>query len=197
MLAPSASPGGAGRAFGAELAIQARASICPSSRCHAALTRWHLSPGGTLCASGSSAVEYPPDVGGVGDQAARLAAALASRGHDVQVVTSARNRAPSPRSRPPPARGGAAATRPAGPAVLPAVLPAVRRWDWRLFALLPRLAREGRWDVLHLQYQPGAFQLDGTINLLPAGCGAGATPRRSSPPSTTCACPTSSPRPAG
>ena len=125
--------------------------------------------------------EYPPDVGGVGDQAARLAEALVSRGHDVQVVTSARNRSG--------ARPGG------GPAP---VLPAVRRWDWRLFALLPRLAREGRWDVLHLQYQPGAFQLDGTINLLPGWlAAAGATPRRSSPPSTTCACPTSSPRPAG
>ena len=108
--------------------------------------------------------EYPPDVGGVGDQAARLAAELASGGHDVQVVTSARNRsAPIPVAAPTGAAGAPPAPRPPGPAVLPAV----RRWDWRLFALLPRLAREGRWDVLHLQYQPGAFQLDGTINLLP------------------------------
>jgi glycosyltransferase involved in cell wall biosynthesis len=100
--------------------------------------------------------EYPPDVGGVGDQAARLAAELAGRGHTVQVLTTAREGA---------AREGAA---PTGGAPGPEVLPLVRRWDWRLFALLPRFARAGRWDVLHVQYQPGAFRLDGAINLAPA-----------------------------
>ncbi|HVG98087.1 MAG TPA: glycogen/starch synthase, partial [Chloroflexota bacterium] len=62
--------------------------------------------------------EYPPDVGGVGDQAARLAAELASGGHDVQVVTSARNRsAPIPVAAPTGAAGAPPAPRPPGPAV--------------------------------------------------------------------------------
>jgi glycosyltransferase involved in cell wall biosynthesis len=109
--------------------------------------------------------EYPPDVGGVGDQAAHLAAALAAQGHDVQVVTTYRERlAPDPAAAASGAAGGAQMAATPGPEVLPVV----RRWDWRLFALLPRLARAGPWDVLHLQYQPGAFRLDGTVNLLPA-----------------------------
>ena len=47
----------------------------------------------------------------------------------------------------------------------------IRRWDWRLLRQVPRLAREGAWDVLHIQYQPGAFQLRGAIHLLPSWIG--------------------------
>jgi glycosyltransferase involved in cell wall biosynthesis len=96
--------------------------------------------------------EYPPDVGGVGDQAARLARELVGRGHTVQVVTTV---------------GPEHEVAGAGEGPGPVVLRAVPRWDWRLFTLLPRLARAGAWDVLHIQYQPGAFRLHGAINLAP------------------------------
>jgi glycosyltransferase involved in cell wall biosynthesis len=100
--------------------------------------------------------EYPPDVGGVGDQAARLARELVARGHSVQVVTTV---------------GPEHEVAGAGDGPEPVVLRAVPRWDWRLFTLLPRLAREGSWDVLHLHYQPGAFRLHGAINLAPGWLG--------------------------
>jgi polysaccharide biosynthesis protein PslF len=101
--------------------------------------------------------EYPPDVGGVGDQAARLAQELVARGHAVQVVTTA------------PA-GASPAPAPPGDSN-PLVLRVIARWDWRLLREVPRLAGEGGWDVLHIQYQPGAFQLRGAIHLLPSWIG--------------------------
>jgi hypothetical protein len=70
--------------------------------------------------------EYPPDVGGVGDHSARLARELAALGHQVDVVTSARPAPPD-----------------AGTAVR--VRPVVRRWDWRIWWLVPRLARRAGW----------------------------------------------------
>ncbi|MGH2351158.1 MAG: glycosyltransferase family 4 protein, partial [Chloroflexota bacterium] len=103
--------------------------------------------------------EYPPDVGGVGDHAARLAHELAASGHAVQVVTSARRG-----YRPCLLTGGRG-----GPTGLPwpQDMRIVQRWDWRIFFALPRLARRERWDVLHIQYQPGAYTLHLAINLLP------------------------------
>jgi polysaccharide biosynthesis protein PslF len=101
--------------------------------------------------------EYPPHVGGVGDQAARLARELVARGHTVQVVTTSSS---GPHTSPAPPGDDQ-----------PLVLRVIRRWDWRLLRQVPRLAREGGWDVLHIQYQPGAFQLRGAIHLLPSWIG--------------------------
>lgn len=127
--------------------------------------------------------EYPPDAGGVGDHTNRLAHALAARGHAVQVVTTAgrgtgaaattvgsgtqpSGRGPGGRGAQPPAAvpetGDSVARR-----LLPRVSRAVARWDWRILALIPRIARREAWDVLHIQYQPGAFALHPAINLLP------------------------------
>lgn len=121
--------------------------------------------------------EYPPDVGGVGDHTCRLAGELTARGHMVQVVTTAVHSRPG--------AGGAG-----GPGGLPQpeVWRAISRWDWRILATLPRLARRGAWDVLHIQYQTGAYALHPAINLLPGwlarvhpGGGAG-DGRRTGPP---------------
>jgi glycosyltransferase involved in cell wall biosynthesis len=104
---------------------------------------------------GLVSAEYPPDVGGVGDHTARLAAELAIRGHAVDVVTSAA-RARSVPPVPPPG-----STRPVEP------LRVVSRWDWRILGTIPRLASDRGWDVLHIQYQTGAYGLHPAINLLP------------------------------
>ncbi|MCX7623749.1 MAG: glycosyltransferase family 4 protein [Thermomicrobium sp.] len=89
--------------------------------------------------------EYPPLRGGVGDCTARLGDALASRGWSVQVVT-----------RPLPARTDDA---------LP--IREVSGWGWELRQALRELRSAGWGGVVHLQYQAGAFDLQGRIALLP------------------------------
>jgi glycosyltransferase involved in cell wall biosynthesis len=86
--------------------------------------------------------EYPPDVGGVADYTACLRGALAERGVDVAVLT---------RGRPAPPEAG--------------VYRRVSRWDARALADLAR--RTPRGGVVHLQYQPAAFDLRGEICLAP------------------------------
>ncbi len=100
---------------------------------------------------GMISAEYPPAVGGVGDQTARLAQELVAVGHTVHVVTSAGP--PQPLD--------------LGPG-RPRVIRCVRRWDWCILTTLPRLARRSAWDVLHIQYQTAAYGLHPAINLLPA-----------------------------
>ena len=96
---------------------------------------------------GLVSAEFPPAVGGVGDHTARLAQELTHAGQDVDVLTSA---APSS-----PALEGAT------------ILRAVRAWDARIWWQVPRIARRRGWDVLHIQYQPAAYALNGAINALP------------------------------
>ena len=106
---------------------------------------------------GLVSAEYPPSVGGVGDHTARLGEELAALGHDVEVLTSASPAAPK------------VATAPRALAVT--VLREVRKWDWRILWQIPRIARERRWDVLHIQYQPAAYGLHGAVNVLPGVAG--------------------------
>jgi glycosyltransferase involved in cell wall biosynthesis len=105
---------------------------------------------------GLVSAEFPPAVGGVGDHTARLASELVGRGHAVDVLTSQGTTVAAPDDR----AGGAR------------VLRLVRRWDWRIFGLVARLARAQQWDVLHVQYQPGAYGLHPAITLLPRWLGA-------------------------
>jgi glycosyltransferase involved in cell wall biosynthesis len=59
----------------------------------------------------------------------------------------------------------------------PAVCPAIRRWDWGSWRHLGALLRDLRPDVVHLQYQTGAFGMHPSVNLLPLalrGLGPGA-----------------------
>ncbi|MCX2727138.1 glycosyltransferase [Thermomicrobium sp. 4228-Ro] len=89
--------------------------------------------------------EYPPLRGGVGDYTARLAEALTDHGWSVTVVT-----------RPSPDRT--------------ATSPAIRvttGWGWRLREILQELYAQGWRGIVHLQYQAGAFDLQGRIALLP------------------------------
>jgi polysaccharide biosynthesis protein PslF len=85
--------------------------------------------------------EYPPDVGGLADYTAYLRRALAARGVHVEVLTRARG--PSESS----------------------VHRSVHRWNARSLAHLVRLAP--RHGIVHLQYQPAAFDLLGDMCLVP------------------------------
>lgn len=100
---------------------------------------------------GLISAEYPPRTGGVGDHTARLAHELRGLGHGVQVVTSYGTNSPDDDNL---ARGSR-------------VQRIVDRWDWRILFSLPRLAIRQAWDVAHIQYQPGAYALNGAICLLP------------------------------
>lgn len=86
--------------------------------------------------------EYPPMPGGVGDYTANLRMALAAMGSRT-VVLSSRG-----------ARGEGVST--------------VRRWGWPSVASVLRLAKRGRVDVIHIQYQAGAFGMHPALNAMPS-----------------------------
>ena len=90
--------------------------------------------------------EYPPLRGGVADYTQRLVGALRALDVVPSVLTSQR-----------------AATEPQNPSVLPHV----RRWDRSIWRLVAQSAQRQRWDLVHIQYQPAAYELRAAINLLP------------------------------
>jgi glycosyltransferase involved in cell wall biosynthesis len=101
--------------------------------------------------------ESPPDQGGVGDYAARLSEALATLGVPVGVLTRRRPGLPVHRSY----RSGDA-----GIAV--PVHARVETWDARAWRQVCRaLARLGPRPLLHIQFQAGAYDLGGSVHLLP------------------------------
>lgn len=87
--------------------------------------------------------EYPPQPGGVGDYTARLGEALARRGHTISTITSAAN-----------VRGSGA-------------LHPIGSWGWRSWREVAGALERIRPDVLHIQYQTGAYGMHPAINLLP------------------------------
>jgi glycosyltransferase involved in cell wall biosynthesis len=87
----------------------------------------------------------------VGDHASRLADGLRGAGHAVQIVTSMGASMPGDEYS---GRGSR-------------VDRIVDRWDWRILLTLPRVAIRQAWDVVHIHYQPGAYDLQGAICLLP------------------------------
>ncbi len=91
--------------------------------------------------------EYPPMRGGVADYTAIIGDNLAKLGVDVTVLTS--RRADD-------GRDGAVR-----------VDPSVATWSWRCWSDLARHARQFRPDLIHVQYQTGAFDLQIGINLWP------------------------------
>jgi glycosyltransferase involved in cell wall biosynthesis len=95
--------------------------------------------------------EYPPTRGGVGDYTSCLARALAQQAVRCSVITSyvpgARRAPPSPFD--------------------PRVCPAIRSWSWSSWGHLRALLRDLQPDVLHVQYQTGAFGMHPSVNLLP------------------------------
>jgi glycosyltransferase involved in cell wall biosynthesis len=91
--------------------------------------------------------EYPPQPGGVGDYTARLAAALCALGHKVRVLTSGL----------PGAKG----------TTEPQASRRVRDWGFGCWRAVQAAVEESGADLLHIQYQAGAYQLKGAVNLLP------------------------------
>lgn len=97
--------------------------------------------------------ELPPDRGGVGDYAARLSDALAALGVPVGVLTRQRPTVPSRRL--------------LGRSRVP-VHGLVRSWDARAWPLVVRALRQcGPRPLLHIQFQAGAYDLGGSVHLLP------------------------------
>ena len=89
--------------------------------------------------------------GGVGDYTALIARALAEQGLRCSVIT-----------------GRAARASAHDRALLaPAVYPAIVDWGWSGWSQLVALVDDLRPDVLHIQYQTGAFGMQPALNLLP------------------------------
>jgi glycosyltransferase involved in cell wall biosynthesis len=106
--------------------------------------------------------EYPPQPGGVGDYTRCLAHALADRGHTLTVLSGPHAAAATPAAADEPGDPGDPGSSP-----LFALERAVPAWDWRCWpAVIAALARL-RPDVLHIQYQTGAYGMHPAINLLP------------------------------
>ena len=91
--------------------------------------------------------EYPPQPGGVGDYTAELAAALAAQDVAVAVLTGV----------------GEGQDSGAFP-----VWRRVRNWGRRLRSDVQSAMTEWGADLLHIQYQTGAFQMKPAINMLPS-----------------------------
>lgn len=85
--------------------------------------------------------EYPPAAGGVGDYTNLLRSALA--GQDVEVTVYAPNGS----------TGGG--------------IVHYDRWGWRAARRVGGIARRSRADVVHVQYQAGAFGMHPSTNVLP------------------------------
>lgn len=94
--------------------------------------------------------EYPPAPGGVGDYTHLLGRALLARGHQVGILTT----------HAPPETGDA----PVGPERI--VLP-LQDWSWSILLPLVRAISARRPDIVHIQYQTGAYGMHPAINLLP------------------------------
>jgi len=93
--------------------------------------------------------EYPPATGGVGDYTHQLGRALLARGHRVAVLTG--QPATSTVDRGSPER---------------VVLPR-NDWSWRSLPPLLHVIGTRRPDIVHIQYQAGAYAMHPAINLLP------------------------------
>lgn len=86
--------------------------------------------------------EYPPDIGGVGDYTALLAASL--RALDVEVTIVAGRSASAPD------------------------VIALRSWGPSSLVAIARIAVARRADIVHIQYQSGAYGMRPSINVAPA-----------------------------
>ncbi|MCL5951647.1 MAG: glycosyltransferase family 4 protein [Chloroflexi bacterium] len=94
--------------------------------------------------------EFPPMHGGVGDYTKEIATRLAARGVEVRVLTSQSAGAPTP--------------------VVPApfvVSPAIGKWNWSALTAILKTIGEFAPDVVHIQYQTGAYAMHPAINFLP------------------------------
>ena len=122
--------------------------------------------------------EYPPMQGGVGDCTRELGRALLQLGHQVIVLTSTKAAVPETlQDAGPSSRAqmqaqsrhlpGEAQSRHLPDEYEPAVRPVIRHWGWRSWAQILQTAHENGSDVLHVQYQTGAFGMHPAVNFLP------------------------------
>jgi polysaccharide biosynthesis protein PslF len=88
--------------------------------------------------------EYPPLPGGVGDYTLQLGLALRAQDLDVQIATAPQGANPGPLPR-----------------------HAISGWGWTLPREVRALLRRLRPDLLHIQYQTGAYGMHPAITLLP------------------------------
>lgn len=94
--------------------------------------------------------EFAPLQGGVGDCTGEIARAVAARGVDATVLTSTAPGAPAEET-----RDGIRIERKIG------------RWGWGSIAALRDYAADAKADVVHIQYQTGAFGMHPAINVAP------------------------------
>lgn len=95
--------------------------------------------------------EYPPQPGGIGDYTQQLGQALAARDHVVTVITGG---------------GDARLDFGEGP-VLPVHRLPIRAWGWGSWRAMIAALGCIQPDVVHIQYQTGAYGMHPAINLLP------------------------------
>lgn len=92
--------------------------------------------------------EYPPMPGGVGDYTRKLNQALTQLGHEVAVVTSPRGQAFRDAARVYPTR--------------------IERWDGSCIPVIRQIIATLQPDIVHIQYQTGAYEMRVAINTLPS-----------------------------
>jgi glycosyltransferase involved in cell wall biosynthesis len=95
--------------------------------------------------------EYPPQPGGVGDYTRRLAWSLAARGHALHVATI---------------QGGSFVVYDLATDRQSPIISRPSSWGWRIHGHILAAMRALRPDVLHIQYQTGAYAMRPAINLL-------------------------------
>lgn len=100
--------------------------------------------------------EYPPAPGGIGDYTQHLGRALFSRGHALSVWTTDST--------------GWVAVNPESGSRRPMPLLPLNKaqpWGWRAWRSVLGLVAEEQPDILHIQYQTGAYGMHPAINFLP------------------------------
>jgi glycosyltransferase involved in cell wall biosynthesis len=95
--------------------------------------------------------EFPPMQGGVGDCTNEIARALTQRRVEVSVLTSDSSSVLSKQS----------------PVSHLHILPLIKRWNWSALAQIRKTIASLQPEVVHIQYQTGAFGMHPMINFLP------------------------------
>lgn len=103
--------------------------------------------------------EFPPMQGGVGDCTNEIAQAMTGLGIETAVLTSKISNDHSPLS------DSAAST--AIEKSTPQIFPIVPKWDWSALQLIRHALGVTRADIMHIQYQTGAFGMHPMIDFAP------------------------------
>ncbi|NOK63090.1 MAG: glycosyltransferase [Chloroflexi bacterium AL-N1] len=94
--------------------------------------------------------EYPPQPGGVGDYTKKLGEELKRHNQTVHIITSVRRNQEQNSF-----------------TVLPQIVLPVSVWNWQCWSAVIDTLNQIRPDVLHIQYQTGAYGMHPAINFLP------------------------------